>query len=280
MNRIALTGLLVALLNGCAMAPEDGSREPIRPSTEEGKEDVNLGAITMRDSLQVGEEAQDEFTADLQFFGYQFGGAAGAEVMIEITQRGTARDLDTTLFVYGPQVTNASDEIAFDDNSGWGDQSRIDSLVLPAEGSYLIVVGTIDGRGRGQFNLALTCLSDDCQAEAIELSCEDFQDLVDDCSYECVDEYLAESDWGYDDCPNGICPVDEDTIDECFYYCTADADVLESHRDYVCGNIGDWQRRPDWCDEAIDEFIAGPWASCPAEIEKLSPSDFEWDDWP
>lgn len=262
-------------MSACGVAPEDGVSDVVRPATGEGKEDVNLAAISERGYVLLGEEVAGEFTADFQFLGYRFGGAEGAEVAIEITQAGTARDLDTTLFVYGPEVTNASDEIAFDDDSGWGSQSAIESLLLPAQGSYLVVVGTADGRGRGHFNLALSCLSEDCRAAPAPLSCEDFQDYVDECGFECVNDYLAHTDWGPDDCPEGRCPVEQDIIDECFVDCTTDEYFVADYREFFCEDLGDWQRQPEWCGEPMEDFMA-VWDPCKSELEALDAGDFEW----
>jgi hypothetical protein len=276
MRTLVAVFIATALVSACTPADEN---DVLRPLTDD-KTDLNLAAITERGTLAFSDEAAGEFDADFEFFGYRFGARAGAQVTVEITQRGTARDLDTTLFVYGPQVTGYSDEIAFDDDSGWGAQSRLEELELPADGVYLIVVGTADGRGRGQFNLALGCDSDSCLMAEEAFSCDEFQDIVTDCVHEFVDEYLAESDWGYEDCPNGHCPVDEDTIDEGWHFCTGDAEVVRDNRYIVCDDYGTVRPVPSWCTEPVEAFFAETWADCPSSLTKPPPSDFEWEDWP
>ncbi len=152
---------VLALAAACSAETSD---EVVRPPTGgEGKADVDLGSITQSPvALEFGGRIEGEFTRDLEFFGYRFRADSGADVSLGITQLGTAADLDTTLFVYGPETTMFSDELAFDDDSGWGAQSRIESLIVPEQGAYLVVVGTKTGRGRGTFGLELGCNAGDC----------------------------------------------------------------------------------------------------------------------
>src|SRR5687767_14581554 len=133
--------LLALLLVGAC-----GASDPVvSPGGTDGKSDVNLDAITIVDPLGFGASAAGEFTEDFQFFGYRVLAAPGAVIDVEVPCAGSAADLDTTLFVYGPNVTSGSTALATDNNSGCGKHARISNLALPEQGEYLIVVGTASG---------------------------------------------------------------------------------------------------------------------------------------
>jgi hypothetical protein len=120
--------------------------------------------VDMKGRLDFGTEVNDSFTTDLEFHAYTVYAAAGSVIKLEVTHAGTARVLDTTLFVYGPEISisNLGDRIAHDDDSGWGAHSKLDNLLLAQMGFYTVVVGTADGMGRGHYRLTLQCLSAEC----------------------------------------------------------------------------------------------------------------------
>jgi hypothetical protein len=148
-------------LTACGVADSDGPA--VAPELGDGKSDA-IDQVEDRGALAFGTAANGSFGEDLQFDGYHLSVRDGARVRIEITQAGTAKKLDTTLFVYGPVQDGAfgTSAIAFDDDSGWGRQSRLSSLELDG-GEYLVVVGTHDARGRGKYRLLGTCLSGECE---------------------------------------------------------------------------------------------------------------------
>lgn len=148
-----LMGAAIALVAaGCAAKAEvDG---PALAGKADISDDVSIvGALT--------DEVTDEFTAPNQYFGWTVQADAGATISrLEITQRGTARGIDSTLFVYGPK--NAAGDygpyIAFDDDDGWGTLSRIEELQLRDGGEYLVVAGLYpDTTDLGAFRVEITC---------------------------------------------------------------------------------------------------------------------------
>ncbi len=151
---------LVISLAACATSEPD---DAVTPELGSGKADA-LDHVDDRGALALATPKDAAFTEDLEFHGHHLAVRPGARVRVEITQAGTAKKLDTTLFVYGPLQAGAfgTEAIAFDDDSGWGKQSRISGLELAAGGEYLVVVGTHDARGRGQYRLRATCESGDC----------------------------------------------------------------------------------------------------------------------
>lgn len=155
------TASLFALLSLACAAADDG--DAIVPELGSGKADA-LDQVDDRGALALGSPANAVFVEDLEFHGYRLAVRPGARVRVEITQAGTAKKLDTTLFVYGPlgDAGFGTSAIAFDDDSGWGKQSRITGLELAQGGEYLVVVGTHDARGRGKYRVQATCENGDC----------------------------------------------------------------------------------------------------------------------
>src|SRR5262249_16900366 len=157
----------------------DGDDDAVLPELGSGKADA-LDRVDDRGALVLGTPSNGSFAQDLQFDGYHLAVRPGARVRVEITQAGTAKKLDTTLFVYGPLHAGAfgTTAIAFDDDSGWGKQSRIAGLTL-AGGEYLVVVGTHDARGRGQYRLQTTCENGDCSPLPVEcVFGDEYRDLA------------------------------------------------------------------------------------------------------
>jgi len=151
---------------------DDSTGDAIAPELGDGKADA-IDQVEDRGALAFGTAANGTFGEDLQFDGYHLSVRDGARVRLEITQAGTAKKLDSTLFVYGPAQGGAfgTSAIAFDDDSGWGKQSRLSSLELDG-GEYLVVVGTHDARGRGKYRLLGTCLSGECEPLPEVTSCD------------------------------------------------------------------------------------------------------------
>ena len=182
---------LTLALTGCAM---EGSAPALEPHLE-GKADFTE-RVSRRGHLDLGDgvaEASGAFTEDLEFHGYSFRSRGGSAVDVEITQRGSSRGLDTTLFVYAPTGPGGALERAtFDDASGWGELSRVEGLELTETATYLVVVGTHLGAGRGDYRLELRCASGDCAAAPLPASCPD---AIATYTEDCVDEWLAEGDY-------------------------------------------------------------------------------------
>ena len=94
--------------------------------------------------------------------GFVFYAAQDAKVTLEVTHGGTQMGLDTMLKVYGPRLADSSypKTLAADDDSGYGQLSRINEFHAPFAGFYLVevtfgpsAVPVDNAKGR----LALTC---------------------------------------------------------------------------------------------------------------------------
>lgn len=169
-SKVAMrAGVVAGMLawGGCGESADvEAEKGAASAPTLGGKGDV-ASAVELRGALAFGAEGavSSSFTRDLSFQGYTLSTRPGARVKLDITQRGSSRSLDTALYVYGPRAADGSwgdAAIAFDDDGGWGDLSRLSALTLERGGDYLVVVGTFNGRGRGAYRLEGTCLSGEC----------------------------------------------------------------------------------------------------------------------
>lgn len=234
----------------------------------DSKSDVNVGAITLAGSIDFGGYVSGEFTGDFQFFGYRISAAAGASVSLEMICLSSAGsdEPDTTLFVYGPNITPESDALAIDNDSGCRNNAKISDLVLATEGEYLVVVGTANGAGRGAFQLGLTCNSGNCAPNTAELVCSDFSEPLQQCVYDTVNDAHSDADASN--------PVTQDEIDDAYMGCSRDYSVMANARDFVCSELVGGS--PTWCTTDIEVFVGWWFPVCLSEIERLSPSDFQW----
>lgn len=162
---MGLAAVAAMALGGCAMSDKGAPFEPLLAGKADVEERIDRrGALALTGAVA---EATDELTEDFELHGYTLAVSAGARIDAEITQRGTARGLDTTLFVYGPlREVGAPERRAFDDDGGWGLLSRVEGVVLPESGHYLVIVGSQDGLGRGRYRLEVSCADDACASEA------------------------------------------------------------------------------------------------------------------
>jgi endonuclease I len=159
----------ILLLLG-AMACDDGSSKGagvLEPPLiqEPGKTDISGDVVDIRGRISFGGEVFGEFAADGQLDGWFFTAAQGSVITVENTHLGTARALDSTLFLYGPKVEAGFyglELLVFDDDSGYGAHAKIREFVIPTDGEYLIVLGTYMGIDQGQYRLTLQCSSGSC----------------------------------------------------------------------------------------------------------------------
>jgi len=233
--------LLTAL--GCAGGEGGSIPEP----NFNGSADFFDNAVRELGEITIDGERTGEFEHDFDFQGYTFTVGENAVVDIEVPQRGTTRDLDPTMFVYGPLSSHAPTRLAFDNDSGWGPYPRITGLALPEAGRYLIVLGTATNAGRGTYTLTLGCASESCVVVPDEVlgECDsDAADYIRDCVYETV------MDYGY-----------EMAESEAFEMCT-DSDVGDDCFDYLCG----WSNTAPWCAAGLERFQAEMWPACVAEV--------------
>lgn len=193
---------LLPVLTALTLAPiacADEDRGPlVAPDLAEGKADAG-DKVSRLGPLGLGEPGAvtGRFTEDLEFHGYELTVRPGANLHIEVTQKGSSRGLDTTLYVYGPRSASGAfgtTARAFDDDSGYGRLSLVKWLTIPEGGTLLVVVGTRDGRGRGNYRLEARCLNGACEPEppvAASPCHEDFLSAIETC----VADWQADGDY-------------------------------------------------------------------------------------
>lgn len=244
-GRLAVS-LALSLL-GCEVSDDKGA--PVEPPLTGGKADV-ADRVEMRGELPLGGEVLGELSEDLEFHGYTLDVRAGAVVTLDVTQSGSSRSLDTSLFIYGPMAADGgfgSDALAFDDDSGWGRLSRLRDLALAGAGRYLIVVGSQDGRGRGRYRLTATCASGECAPVVPEGACHA---VIAEDIRACVADLLAD--------PDTATTGELEAIELC-----ADAEPVADAYDAVCAAPSP----PDFCAGSYEEFVLGHLPGCVVELQ-------------
>jgi hypothetical protein len=252
-SRLGVCAVLVAWLgsSGCGGEDKGLSTEPV---FADGKADVG-GSVRDKGVLAFGAEnaRADQFSSDLEFHGYRLAVGPDAVVSLEVTQLGSSRGLDTTLYVYGPRAAAGgygTRAIAFDDDDGWGRLSRLRSLALPAPGDYLVVVGTHNALGRGAYRLLATCQSAACEPRPDPLTgCHpDIAAAI----LACVEDGLADPDLD----PYRVTRLE--LLEAC-----ADAEVVAPAWDALCARPG---APSSVCTPTYEEFALGHLPLCRREL--------------
>ncbi len=246
--------LAALLLAACG---DDGPTGPaVEPPLLEGKTDA-ADRVTLEGELLFDTPRAGAFTEDLAFFGYQLAVRPGAKTKIEVTHKGSAKRLDSTLFVYGPRGAAGfgTSAIASDDDAGWGRLSRLGELSFAEGGEYLVVIGTHDARGRGQYRLVASCLSGDCEPEPLAAIDPVCHPAIADAISACVADTQAD--------PESAFASALDALEVC-----ADAEVVGPAHDAVCAGSSPAL----FCQRAYEDFAAEQVPLCRAELaDTLAP---------
>ncbi|MGE0784192.1 MAG: hypothetical protein AB7S26_00790 [Sandaracinaceae bacterium] len=144
-----------------------GASAPVEPEFDGPGLTAKADGFTHLDSapIEFGSAVTGEFTRDFQFFAYELSAREDAVLTAEVTRTGSSSRLDTTMFLYRLSDTEAPRRIAFDDDAGWGNLSRLSDFRLFSDGRYAIVIGTDGANGRGAFRLSLECEGEACESE-------------------------------------------------------------------------------------------------------------------
>lgn len=255
LNRLRSPLAALALLACAETASVTSSSDaPVDPMLSGGKSDaadrvVHQGALPLGSAARTG-----AFAEDLEFHGFELAVRKGARLALEVTQKGSSKGLDTTLYVYGPKSESGygTKSVAFDDDSGYGKLSKLKEIELDG-GSWLVVVGTRDGRGRGNYRLQATCNSGDCAPIETNVgSCPaPLRSAID----ACVSGWLADADYDPSTQPH----------DELIAAC-ADAEVVAPAYDATCGASG---VPADFCAMDLETLSAAVLPGCRDEITNL-----------
>ena len=233
---------------------KSSASEPVDPMLAAGKADA-ADRVVQQGALPLGPEARTgAFAEDLEFHGFELSMRNGARLALEVTQKGSSKGLDTTLYVYGPKSASGygTQSFAFDDDSGYGKLSKLKEVQLDG-GTWLVVVGTRDGRGRGAYRLQATCNSGECApVEPATGSCPSpMRDAID----ACVAGWLSDADYDSSTQPH------EELIAAC-----ADAEVVAPAYDATCGSSG---MPADFCSMDLETLSMAVLPGCRDEITNV-----------
>ena len=258
MKALLMTGAIM-ISSACtgeddpAQRQEEGLREPL---LEQGKAD-RLGAVEQVALIPIGEEHGGEFSEDLQFFGHTFfAGVTGSQVDIEVTQRGSSRGLDTSLFLYGERAPGDWQRLMVDDDDGYGALSKLEDVEFLGDFTrYMAVVGTKDGMGRGRYNLEIRCASGGCIAPPPSgpASCPQ---VVGEWIEECMADYIQDTG----DFTGGA--------EAC-----AGPDVVETYFKGAC-DVGPWGQPEAFCASGFVHFKDVLYPVCAEDLGGPSPDVF------
>lgn len=247
--------LLSALFAAGGCVADTGDAGPlVEPPLSEGKADVG-DRVVDRGPLSFGADAapRGSITEDLEFHGYMLSVRPASRVSLEVTQLGSSRTIDTTLFVYGPRKAEGgfgSASIAFDDDAGWGKLSKLSNLTLEEGGTYLVVVGTRDARGRGSYRLEASCASGECApVEPVTPgACHPVLKAAIDA---CINDYLEnDPEWFYS-------TTRRDIVEGC-----ADAEPVAPAYDAHCASPA----ADALCDRSLEDLSSRELPSCRTQI--------------
>jgi len=230
-NRFFILSLCVVFLlsaYACEDGQSKGSGELEPPLIQEpGKTDISGDVIEFRGRISFGGEVFGEFVADGQLDGWFFTASGGSIVTVENSHLGTARALDSTLFLYGPKREDGFyglEPLAFDDDGGYGVHAKITGFTVPTDGEYLIVMGTYMGIDRGHYRLILECSSGAC---------------VVPCDENCLSE---------DPCSGQTCSEGDGCIDaQPDPTCTAEKQILVDKTELLTSEDGDTDSFDNGC---------------------------------
>lgn len=162
----------LGVLSACGGAPDAASAEdalsesaqslisapPVPASGDIADGMMHVGTVA------VGGSQQDGTPALPGYYGYRVQVQAGSQLKLEVTHLGSSMYLDTGLFLYGPKDSSGSygsTVLAQDDDSGYGQLSKVGLVTLPQGGEYLAVVGFTNGAGK-KFRLQVDCVGGAC----------------------------------------------------------------------------------------------------------------------
>lgn len=160
----------VGLMGACGGQPEQTPPgiEPV--TTAQGlvspPATLSGGFMNYLGTLNVGSAVSSNTGTTAAYEGFKLTVAAHTQAALEVTHLGTGVGVDTGLFVYGPKDANGSygTRILFqDDDSGYGELSKVPLATFDKAGEYLVVVGWSNGLGK-QYRLQAQCVGGACVA--------------------------------------------------------------------------------------------------------------------
>ncbi|RKH55279.1 hypothetical protein [Corallococcus aberystwythensis] len=161
----------VGLLGACGGQPEQAPAgdEPVTTATQSlvpAPPAPFDSYLYIAGNLPVGGAVSSNTGTSANYEGFKLTVAAHTQVALEVTHLGTGVGVDTGLYVYGPKSQNGSYgywPLYGDDDSGYGELSKIPLATFDQAGEYLVVVGWSNGLAK-QYRLQASCVGGACVA--------------------------------------------------------------------------------------------------------------------
>ncbi|MBU8894835.1 hypothetical protein KRR26_04435 [Corallococcus sp. M34] len=171
MKAAVLWMLPVGWLSACGGAPEAEAPDAVAVSHQAllsppaTPVSGNIGdSFPYTSALTVGGAKQAQCDSVPGYAGYTLQAQAGSQLKLEITHLGSSMGLDTGLYVYGPKNASGSygSVVQYqDDDSGYGELSKIGFATFTQGGEYLVAVGWGNAAGK-QYRLQVDCVGGSC----------------------------------------------------------------------------------------------------------------------
>jgi hypothetical protein len=246
-HRVFLPVLAALTASACADAAPD--KQASSPALPDGKADAAW--LSPAAPLGLGTEGavSGRFSRDDVFFGHDLTVRPGAQIDLEVTRTGSARALDTVMYVFGPVGDDdgwQSLPVGDDDDGGYGRLSKLSGLTLREGGVYRVVVTTWDGSGRGAYRLEARCLSGECGPITDEGGA--CHPAIEAAIKACAEDAAADADF------DPWTTTEADLIERC-----ADAEVIAPAWDELCaGGSGP----ADLCAGGLEAFASAQLPAC------------------
>lgn len=246
----ALAVAMTLMLAGCD--GDAGKGAPPSIDAGAGKADI-LDRVDERGPLAFGGSRAGTLTMDGEYHAYRVSARAGARITFDNSNGGTARDLDSVLYLFGPGTDTGfgSEALAVDDDSGWGRHGRIQDFVVEIAGEYLLVIGTFDGRGRGKYRVTAECGEGECDFVPLPTLASACHAAILTDIETCVDGLTVNADP-----EEGPMPV-ADAIAMC-----SDAEPIADAHDAICADEG----APSFCTLDYEQFTYHMVPVCMGEV--------------
>lgn len=177
------------------------------------------------------------------------------EAVITVQAEATSGDLGPALTIHAPLLAGFNPEaLAIAEAGDAGGSAVIDEIVLPEAGVYLVVVGSDDGQGRGEYQVEARCDAGACAVAPALLDC---LPPVADRIFACADQVMDAVDTNPED--GVITPVDA------LHSCTRPDELASVHAELCDGSA------TPACDLPFDVFAEAQGIACFQALQK----DFE-----
>jgi hypothetical protein len=196
-----------------------------------------VGRIVQKGQLAF--EAPKTGVIDVSFERHAYLLEVDGETVVSVRAEGRSGDLIPSISIHAPLYAGFNpQELAISETVEAGEAARLDTIVLPEAGVYLVVVGS-EGEGRGEYTVVASCDGGACaQASAVPSEC---LPEVAEAVFACADRVMDQVDSNPED---GVL-----TSLDALHLCTRPQELAPIHFE-LCGDT--------LCDGPIGEMCTAP----------------------